>query len=134
MFKPNWFVCCDCNKHSLVVVKAGLCAQCNEAYKREKKGLSKVRAPIKKVSDKRAKADIVYYALRDVFLKQHPICMINIPDICSHQPSNQVHHSYSGKDREKYYLDTATWFATEQCCHDWVHLHPIEAREQGYLK
>lgn len=134
MFKPHKSICIQCHDFGYIVVKAGFCHRCNEGRKRINKGLSKIRAPIKKVSDKRAKADIVYYALREVFLKQHPTCMINIPDVCSHQPSNQVHHSYSGKDREKYYLDTTTWFSTEQCCHDWVHLHPIEAREQGYLK
>jgi len=134
MFRGIEGNCIDCGKHTWLVVKACRCRYCNEAYKREKKGLSKVRAPIKKVSDKRAKADIVYYTLRDVFLKQHPTCMINIQGVCSGHPSNQIHHSYSGKDRDKYYLDTTTWFAVEHNCHDWVHLHPIEARELGYLK
>jgi hypothetical protein len=60
--------------------------------------------------------------------------MIALPEVCSHQRTSEIHHSYSGKDRDKYYLDTTTWYAVERCCHDWCHANPKEARELGYLK
>lgn len=96
--------------------------------------LPKTQKPIAKESPKRKKESILYSTMRKVYLDQHPQCEINIPGVCSHQNANQIHHTYSGKDRDKYFLDTATWKATEQNCHDWVHTHPIEAREMGYLK
>lgn len=92
------------------------------------------RSPIPKFSDKRQKENIAYSALRETFLQTHPNCMINIPGVCSRKRSNQIHHSYSGKDRDKYYLDTTTWFASEENCHEWVHNNPREARELGFLK
>lgn len=61
------------------------------------------------------------------------MCMIAIKGICTGR-SNQIHHSHSGKDREEYYLDTTTWYATDHNCHEWVHDHPIEAKELGFLK
>jgi hypothetical protein len=85
-------------------------------------------------SHKRIRDEAAYKALREAFLTTHPQCMIAIKGICSGHPANQVHHSYSGKDRDKYFLDTTTWFASEDKCHDWVHNNPTEAREVGFLK
>jgi hypothetical protein len=95
---------------------------------------NKKRKPIPRISDKRKKQEVAYQALRKVYLATHPQCEANIQGVCSGEPAHEIHHTYSGKDREKYYLDTTTWKAVERCCHDWIHLHPIEAREMGLLK
>ena len=94
----------------------------------------KTQKPIAKQSDKRKKENALYLIANKQFLKDHPTCMMNIPGVCSNQVSCEVHHTFSGKDREKYFLDQTTWLATERNCHDWVHSNPIEARELGYLK
>lgn len=92
----------------------------------------KVKAPYKipKVSKKRQEEDLQYKVLRQEFLsrKENQICPI------SKQQTVEVHHTYSGKDRAKYYLDTTTWMAVSRDGHNWIHDHPKDAREQGYLK
>jgi hypothetical protein len=93
-----------------------------------------LRKPIAKKSEKRKKQEIAYQALRKVYLATHPHCEANIPGVCSGEPAHEIHHQFSGKDREKYFLDATTWKAVERSCHDWIHLHPIEAREMGLLK
>lgn len=100
----------------------------------KRSNLSRSQKPIAKQSNKRKKEDILYSTMRKVYLDQHPVCEIGIEGVCSKQRTNQIHHTYSGKDRAKYYLDTSTWKATEQNCHDWVHRFSAEAREMGHLK
>ncbi len=86
-------------------------------------------APIKKLSDKRANENKEYLTLRKVFLESHPICQIN-----QDGKAVDVHHTYSGKDRAKHFLDVKTWLAVCRDCHNWIHNNPIDARELGYLK
>jgi hypothetical protein len=86
--------------------------------------------PIKKVSDKRKIQDLQYKVLRIEFLgkPENKICPI------TKWPATEIHHTYSGKDRAKYYLDTTTWIAVSREGHMWIHEFSKEARELGYLK
>lgn len=106
----------------------------NISKKRSASKSKLLRRKIPKRSEKRKKQDLAYKALREAYLKTHPECEANIPGVCSGDPAHEIHHTYSGKDREKYYLDTTTWKAIERSCHDWIHAHPLEAREMGLLK
>lgn len=45
--------------------------------------------------------------------------------------STEVHHT-EGRGEE--YLEEGTWLATCRTCHKWVHGHPKDARELGFLK
>lgn len=135
MFKPHKTGCSSCSQYGYVVVKALLCHRCNEELKREKKGLSKVRAPIKKVSDKRKALDIAYSILRADYLKQHPHCQIAIRGVCTYE-SIDIHHTHWGQDREKYMNDFSTVLSTCRNCHSYVHnvMSAKEARELGLKK
>jgi hypothetical protein len=86
--------------------------------------------PIPKVSAKRKIENLKYSALRIEFLgkKENRICPI------TKQPTTEVHHTYCGKDRAKYYLDVSTWLAVSRKGHNWIHDNPKEARELGFLK
>lgn len=86
--------------------------------------------PINKVSEKRKIENLKYSVLRTEFLgkKENHICPITI------QPAIEIHHTYCGKDRAKYFLDTSTWLAVSRDGHNWIHANPKEARELGYLK
>jgi hypothetical protein len=86
--------------------------------------------PIPKVSAKRKIENLKYSALRIEFLgkKENKICPI------TKQPTTEVHHTYCGKDRAKYYLDVSTWLAVSRKGHNWIHDNPKEARELGFLK
>lgn len=85
---------------------------------------------IPKVSKKRAIQDAKYMVLRTEFLSkpENKICPI------MQIPSVEIHHTYSGKDRSKYYLDTSTWIAVSREGHMWIHEYSKEARELGFLK
>jgi len=90
----------------------------------------KAMKPIPKVSDKRKIENAKYSVLRIEFLgkTENKICPI------TGWPATEVHHTYCGKDRAKYYLDVTTWLAVSRDGHNWIHDNPKEARELGYLK
>jgi len=85
---------------------------------------------IPKVSEKRKIEDLKYRVLRIEFLgkPENQICPI------TKWPSTEIHHTYCGKDRAKYYLDTSTWIAVSRDGHNWIHDNPKEARDKGFLK
>lgn len=85
---------------------------------------------IKPISDKRKEENEIYSKRRLIFLSlpENQICPI------TGQPTTDIHHTYSGKDRAKYYLDESTWLAVSREGHNWIHDNPKEARELGHLK
>lgn len=91
--------------------------------KKEKKKPKRI-APM---SEKRKKENKEYLILREEFLKGK-VCPI------TKQKAVDVHHTYSGKDRNKYFLDVSTWIAVSRKGHSWIHDFPKEARALGYLK
>jgi len=56
---------------------------------------------------------------RDVFLNLNQHCQAKLLN-CT-LISTDVHHLYSGKDRNKYYLDETTWKAVCRNCHNYIH-------------
>ena len=126
-------VCADknCNKefrqfNSLQKFCSSVCMNKNKKPDLKLKSLYK----IPKVSDKRKIENAKYSVLRIEFLgkKENQICPI------TKYPAIEIHHTYCGKDRAKYYLDTTTWIAVSRDGHNWIHDNPKEARELGYLK
>jgi hypothetical protein len=92
------------------------------------------RQPIARVSDKRAKEERIYAGKRIIFLNEHPNCEINLPGICTGKATD-VHHTYFGKDRDKYYLIVETWKAGCRQCHNYIHDHmPAEVAIELGLK
>jgi len=87
------------------------------------------RKPIARRSPKRAKQERVYSKLRKDFLLSSPTCQAQLPNTCKHH-STDVHHM-KGRIGE---LLTDTNFFLSVCrpCHDWIEMHPIEAKELGF--
>lgn len=104
-----------------------------KVYVLKRTPLKKKAYKIPKMSEKRSIESKAYSTLRKVYLESHHDCQINKEGICQHKATT-IHHSYSGKDRDKYYLDIKTWFSACMNCHTWVHKFPREARQQGFLK
>jgi len=102
------------------------CSQFSPQPKPVKVGKKKP-VPIKKASAKRAKENKVYLTLRKVFL-DGKICPI------TGEKATEVHHTYSGKDRNAHFLDVKTWIGVSRDGHTWIHENPLEARKLGYLK
>lgn len=84
---------------------------------------------IPKKSAKRKVADVEYKKLNQKFLDENTQCAIY-----PHLTATDVHHTYCGKDRDKYYLDTTTWLPVSREGHNLIHSKPKEAREKGWLK
>lgn len=86
--------------------------------------------PINKVSDKKKIEDLKYRVLKIEFMgkDENKVCPV------SGYPATEIHHTFCGKDRSKYYLDTTTWIAVSRDGHNWIHDFPKEAREKGLLK
>ena len=100
--------------------------KCGLAYAR---GFNKPKKAIPKVSKKRQEKDKIYLQLRKEFFALHEKCQI-----CNFNKPTDVHHSYIGANRNKYYLEVSTWFALCRNCHNDVHDNPKDSREKGYIK
>ena len=82
---------------------------------------------LRRVSKKREGESKIYLAKRRRFLSANPVC-----EKCKHEKSRDVHHvcgRYGGN-----YLNEMTWLALCRTCHRWIHDHPKEARERGWLR
>ncbi len=80
---------------------------------------------IKKVSTKRGEQNIDYKIVRDEYLYQHHVC-----ERCF-KKATEVHHKSGRWGR----LLTKKEFFMAVCrpCHTYIHEHPIESRERGWL-
>ena len=132
-------LCSGCNQMKFIFTNAKGNRYCKYCWQKANSSTQSLndktpkRKPIAQRSKKRIKEDSVYKKLRADYLERNPTCEVNHPS-CSHQATD-IHHSYAGANRSKYYLITTTWFAVCRECHNWIHfIDPKRAREEGYLK
>jgi hypothetical protein len=97
----------------------GLCKTCS---KQPPKSLAKR-------SKKKIKEDSEYTILRREYVDKHSICQVKLPGCSIH--ATEIHHRYSGTNKQKHYLDTTTWKAACRFCHTFIHdkLSSDDARE-----
>lgn len=88
--------------------------------------------PIPKESKKRKVENKEYKTLRKVYLENHKECEVRFPG-CG-KKSVDVHHSYSGKDRNKHFLDILSWIPVCRKCHAEIHNDSAKARKLNLLK
>ena len=98
-------------------------------YKKEPVKFPKQKTPLKGKSDKRAVLDQLYSVSRQRFLSRNPFCQARLEGCTAH--ASDIHHK---EGRSKKYLDVLTWLPVCRTCHQWIELHPIEAKELGYSK
>lgn len=109
------------------------CKYCWSCHKSKDNDTQKpTQSVIPRVSAKRAKKDAEYSKLRERYLTENPLCMIKVGG-CTHGATD-IHHTYAGANRDAFYLVQSTWKAACRNCHDYIHGHPAEAREMGWLK
>lgn len=92
----------------------------------------KKRYPIAKVSAKRKAQEIIYKVERKKFLKDRVFCQVKRPECLG--KASEVHHTFDGADRDKYFLDKTTWLGVCRNCHRWIHDFPLAATKLGFLK
>lgn len=83
--------------------------------------------PIAKATDKRAKENREYMALRKVYLENHQVCEANIKG-CTRK-ATEVHHA-SGRIGKRL-VDVSTFVPLCGNCHHWVEENPVQAKEMG---
>jgi hypothetical protein len=127
-------VCGICNNPNKPIWKAKtrdnpcMCKDCYTAEKSSDKPPIKARVAIKKISDKQAKINVAYSALRLQYLKMFPNCQVVSTD-CTYV-ATQIHHKM-GRAKD-HMLDTTTWLSICHSCHEKVELNPEWAYEKGY--
>lgn len=101
----------------------------------------KRKTRLRSLSKKRRKINEEYLRLRAEFLKAHPYCQwfeaendidrrVMINGFAFVPLSQEIHHR---RGRGKYLCDTSTWMAVSRNAHRWIHDHPKESYQKGYL-
>lgn len=122
MITPKLKKCAGCGEDKSIwknYLGEKFCKDC--WYKKEPINHPKQKQPLKGKSDKRNVLDQLYSKLRKEFLTKTPYCHAKLQG-CS-AIATDIHHLYSGKDRNKYYLQIDTWKAVCRNCHNYIHDH-----------
>lgn len=110
--------CEGCKTEQYIWKKEGRDRYCRSCWNRIKS--KDPDAPkLNPVSARKASQDKTYSKLRKDFLTQKPFCEATLPG-CTVQGTD-IHHTYFGSDREKYYLITSTWKTVCRNCHNLIH-------------
>lgn len=96
-----------------------LCRKCSTAGVDMFKPTNKKPKPIAIRSPKKIHDDRVYAVERKQFLEIHKMCEAHLQG-CTQQATD-IHHTFWGADRSKYYLDTSTWKSVCRSCHSVIH-------------
>lgn len=130
MFKPTKYKCLfeNCQREVIKFRSTDKCYCAEHRYVVLKQNKKKI-VKIKQVSDKRAVQLKEYSKLRKEFLKEHPMCEI-YPD----KKAVEVHHTYPGANRIKYFLEEDSWMAVSREGHNWIHENVKQSKVLGYLK
>lgn len=113
---PKLKKCAGCNELKHIWKSHGKEKYCQPCWYSIEKPKS-----ISPVSTKRRGEMDTYSKLREAFLVVKPHCEAKLVGCTG--VSTDVHHLYSGKDREKYYLQIGTWKAVCRNCHNYIHDH-----------
>lgn len=128
MITPKLKKCAGCGEDKSIwknYLGEKFCKDC--WYKKEPINHPKQKQPLKGKSDKRNVLDQLYSKLRKEFLTKNPYCQAKLQG-CS-AIATDVHHM---KGRGVYYLDQSTWIGLCRACHQYIELHPKEAKELGF--
>jgi hypothetical protein len=113
-------------------VRNRLCKSCWSCQPgKDNKSKPTQRKPIAPRSSKRSQEEKRYAAKRVMFMMEHQLCQVNISGLCT-QRSTDVHHK-AGRVADLL-VDETEWIAVCRACHDFIHTHPKDAREMGWLK
>ena len=114
-------ICNRCNLESFIWKNLNgkkLCKKCSTTGVDMKKPTIKAK-PIAIRSPKKIHEDRLYAVERKQFLEIHKMCEAHLQG-CTQQ-STDIHHTFWGSDRSKYYLDISTWKSVCRTCHSFIH-------------
>lgn len=103
---------------------------CKERSQKRARESQKPRPPIRAVSPKRAAQNSEYSRVRTAYLNSHPICA-RCASEGRNAPATQIHDA-GGREGARL-VDSSLFIGCCGPCHDWIHAHPLAAREVGLL-
>lgn len=71
----------------------------------------------------------VYYGVAECYRETHPHCACRLP--CCEEATSDVHHT-DGR-AGLLLFDVRHFLSVCRPCHDWIHAHPAEAAQRGWL-
>lgn len=121
--------CEGCKEMTIIWKREGRLGYCKSCWSQKiptkKPTLQK---PIARRSSKQAKKEAAYMVIRNMYIKNHPMCEAHIQGVCT-QVSSDVHHK---KGRGEYLLDDTTFLAVCRGCHQYIETNPTVAKELGF--
>lgn len=100
--------------------KTCLNQECVKAWREQQRGKG-----LKPISEKRLKENEIYRTLKETFLNGK-MC-----PVFPHLKATEVHHKFH-REHERL-NDVQHWLAVSRAGHKYIHSHPREAREKGWL-
>lgn len=136
MLQAKQKLCNGCNEITNIWKKEGRQRFCKSCWSSQNiKGLSSTKKPTTKKplsprSSKQVKLDALYSILRKKYLEHHPMCEAKLPG-CS-LSSTDIHHKM-GRTGSRY-LDDTEFLSVCRVCHQWIEVHPTEAKLLNFSK
>lgn len=126
---PKQKLCNGCNQLKVIWKAHGKEKYCKECwYSIERpKALAKPTSKPNPVSKKMSKTMSEYEKKRTAFLALHPFCQARLAGC--HITASQIHHKAG---RGENHNNMSTWLGVCHSCHEYIELHPNEAKELGF--
>lgn len=126
---PKQKLCNGCNQLKVIWKAHGkekYCKDCWYSIERPK-ALAKPTSKPNPVSKKMSKTMSEYEKKRTAFLALHPFCQARLAGC--HITASQIHHKAG---RGENHNNMSTWLGVCHSCHEYIELHPNEAKELGF--
>lgn len=126
---PKQKLCNGCNQMKVIWKAHGkekYCKDCWYSIERPK-ALAKPTSKPNPVSKKMSKTMSEYEKKRTAFLALHPFCQARLAGC--HITASQIHHKAG---RGENHNNMSTWLGVCHSCHEYIELHPNEAKELGF--
>lgn len=126
---PKQKLCNGCNQMKVIWKAHGkekYCKDCWYSIERPK-ALAKPTSKPNPISKKMSKTMSEYEKKRTAFLALHPFCQARLAGC--HITASQIHHKAG---RGENHNNMSTWLGVCHSCHEYIELHPNEAKELGF--
>lgn len=132
MLQPKKKKCSGCGELTVIWKSEGrekYCKQCWSCHNPSKvrQTSAKKRTPLSPRSPKQKRIEAAYAVLRKKYLESHAMCEAHLSGCSTY--ATDIHHKAG---RGQYMLDETTYLAVCRTCHQYIELHPNEAKEMGF--
>lgn len=123
-------LCEGCKEMTVIWKREGRLGYCKNCWSMRSPQKSKPtkQQPIARRSSKQQKLEAAYMVIRNLYIKNHPMCEAHLPQVCT-QVATDVHHK---KGRGEFLLDDTTYLAVCRGCHYWIEHNSREAKLLGF--